>query len=127
MNINVSIVFCMKKEFIDIDAEIDQGTSRQVELKLGLQRHCMKIFHLSFLRKWSEIGDKKAPEKQPYIIAIRRRKGQIKAPSKYDYASLVDFSLNVVENLDDHKFCSYKKAISCKKIFLMNVCCECVD
>jgi hypothetical protein len=59
-----------------------------------------------------DIVDKNTYEEQPYNIDTRR---QIKASIKYGYIDLVNFILNVTENLDDHEPCYYKKVISCKK------------
>jgi hypothetical protein len=62
-----------------------------------------------------DIVVKNAPKKLSYSIATERQKRQIKTPIKYGYANLVDFSLNVIKNLDDHKFCSYKEVVSWKE------------
>jgi hypothetical protein len=59
-----------------------------------------------------DIVDKNKYEEQTYNIDTRR---QIKASIKYGYIDLVNFILNVTENLDDHEPCYYKKVISCKK------------
>lgn len=59
-----------------------------------------------------DIVDKNTHEEQPYNIDTRR---QIKASIKYDYIDLVNFTLNVIENLDNHEPCYYKEVISCKQ------------
>jgi hypothetical protein len=61
-----------------------------------------------------DIDDKNVPKKQHYIIAKERQIRQIKAQVNYAYVDLVNFTLNIVKNFDDHEFCSYKEKISCK-------------
>jgi len=56
---------------------------------------------------------KNIPKKQPYNIATGRKKRQIKELIN-GYIDLVNFTLIVVENLDDHELCFYKETISCK-------------
>jgi tRNA U34 5-carboxymethylaminomethyl modifying enzyme MnmG/GidA len=63
------------------------------------------------------IVDKNIFEEQHYNIAKGRQRRHIKAPVKYDYANLANFSLNVIENLDNHESCSYKEKIFLKRIF----------
>jgi len=63
------------------------------------------------------IVDKNIFEEQHYNIAKERQRRHIKAPVKYDYVNLANFSLNVIENLDDHESCSHKEIIFLKRIF----------
>lgn len=58
-----------------------------------------------------DIDDKNVHKKQHYSIAKER---QIKVQVNNAYVDLVNFTLNVVENFNDHKLCSYKEKISCK-------------
>jgi len=61
------------------------------------------------------IIDKNIFEEQHYNIAKGRQRRHIKALVKHDYVNLANFSLNVIENLDDHESCSHKEIIFFEK------------
>ena len=52
--------------------------------------------------------------KNNLAIYKKVKKKQIKTPIKYVYADLINFSFNILENLNDHNFYSYKEKTSYK-------------
>ena len=108
-----SAMFHKENESASIDIEINQGECKQVELKVRASETMQE--NASIKEVVQDIVVKNAPKKLSYSIATERQKRQIKTLIKYGYANLVDFSLNVIKNLDDHKFCSYKEVVSWKE------------
>jgi hypothetical protein len=108
-------IFHKKKKSIGIDVEMDQGTSKHIELEVRVSNTVQKYALVELVEEVVQnIFVKNAHEEQPYNIATGRQKIQIKPPVKYGYANLVYFDLNIAENIDDYEPYSYKEIISCK-------------
>ena len=104
-------MFRKKTEFTSVDFKMDQGINKHVEPEDRASETMQKYVPIELVDEVVHaIVDDKALEEQHCNIAIRRQIRQIKALVKYDYTNLVDFSLNIVENLDNHEPC-YKEVI----------------
>jgi len=96
-------IFHKKKKSIGIDVEMDQGTSKHMELDVRVSKTVQKYVLVELVKEVVQnIFVKNAHEEQPYNIATGRRKIQIKSSVKYGYANLVYFDLNIAENIDDY-------------------------
>ena len=94
-------MFQKEKKSIGIDIEMNQSNSKQVELEVRASKTAQKDnLDKLFKEVVQHIIIKNAPKKQPYSIAIGRQKTN-KNPNYEGYADLVDFSLNVIDILDN--------------------------
>lgn len=97
-----------------MNIEMNQGTSKYVKPEVKALKIVQDHASIGSVEEMvQDIIVKNIPKKQPYNIATGRKKRQIKALIN-GYIDLVNFTLIVVENFDDHELCSYKEMISYK-------------